>query len=162
MGLFDKLTMQLYFTIDKGFITVQKIGSDERFETKTNILFDTKSYTTISVGTDTTPAKGQIVKDGFNNDRMVIGDFTAAISCCDHIIKKFLHNPFIRPIIIVKVLRKFQNELTLVELKSIIETFESAGARKVFIWQGDEFNENELQNWSRLKQILENEPQPFN
>ena len=159
MGLFKKLSAQLYFTIDKGYITVQQIGTEEKIETKTDVIIDAKTYTTISIGKDVTPLNNESVNNGFNHDRMVIGDFVAAISCIDYIIKKFIQNPFIRPIAIIKNKRKFEGGLTLVERKVIIDTFESAGARKVFLWDGDDFSATQLQDWRVIKNLFETYPE---
>ena len=161
MGVMDFVSPKLYFNLDKNYIYVKQIGTNNTLETKTHVHIDTASNKIVAIGEENIKEQDDlIIKDGFGHERVLIGEFDIAEQVLKFIIRKILrYQLFIRPIAVVHIKRKLEGGITQVEKRSVVDSFESAGAREVILWEGDDFSERELMNWALLKESFKKRAQ---
>jgi len=155
MSIIDMISPKFYFAVDRNHLTVKQIGSTYSFETRTHVHIDTRTQMVVAIGESNISNPGVVIKDGFGHERVLIGDFDIADQVLKFVLRKVLKFPaFIRPVAVVHIKRKLAGGITQVEQRSVIDCFESAGARDVYIWMGDDFSERDFMDWATMKQTM--------
>lgn len=121
MKIFDKLSEVVYVkVIEDGYlVTISSNPQEIKFES-------------------TTP---------FTTQRLAIGNFSPAESLLRSILKKTSRGIFqTSPIVIIHQIVKNEGGLSEVEIRVLRELAYGAGAKRVYIWQGDHLTKEDICN----------------
>lgn len=82
----------------------------------------------------------------FSTERLLIGQFEVAEACLQKGIQKLLSNRLFAtsPIVVIQPMEMIENGISQVEERVLREVAIGAGARKTFVWVGDELSNDKL------------------
>lgn len=85
-------------------------------------------------------------KKPFTTKRLLVGQFTEAEAALTEGMKKIQEGKWfpIKPTVIIQPVEMIEEGLSQVEEKALLELAKASGARKVFIWIGQELSDAEV------------------
>lgn len=97
----------------------------------------------LSVGLEAmqkTGAPGVRIVNGFKHPRTLLADFLAAELTLKHFMARLASASWFTPspVVVMHPLQRTEGGLTSIEIRAFQELAAGAGARKVYIWEGDE------------------------
>lgn len=92
--------------------------------------------------------EGVSVVNGFEHPRTLLADFGIAAQTLRLLLKQILPNGLrlVAPTLVLQPQARLEGGLTQLEIRGLAELLHGAGARRVFIWTGEELSHDELQS----------------
>ncbi|MFZ5841509.1 MAG: rod shape-determining protein [Pseudomonadota bacterium] len=102
------------------------------------IALDPEGKTIIAVGANATKQSPSQVHWPFDHPRIVIADFQLAEKLLQAALRELFEQSFMRPspVVVVQSLDDWEAGLSQIERRALLELCYGAGAREVFLWQG--------------------------
>jgi len=102
------------------------------------IALDPEGKTIIAVGANATKQSPSQVHWPFDHPRIVIADFQLAEKLLQAALRELFEQSFMRPspVVVVQSLDEWESGLSQIERRALLELCYGAGAREVFLWQG--------------------------
>ena len=87
-----------------------------------------------------------MVANGFKHPRTLLADFTVAEQTLKQFLKQLLPHAWLAPspVIVLHPQAVLEGGLTQIEIRAFVELGLGAGARKVFVWEGQELSIDDL------------------
>ena len=144
----------LYIRIVPDRITILHVESGHEISDIPAIAIETKNGKSliIAAGRDTVAASAARpnvkICNGFQHPRTIIADFMIAERTLRHFVKQAMPKSFFipSPTIIIHPQAILEGGLTQIEIRAFAELGAMVGAKKVYIWEGQELTKEKLSN----------------
>lgn len=128
----------VYVAIRRRELLIRDSNTGKAVRLPAAIALDPEGKMIIAVGANATKQSPAQVRWPFDHPRIVIADFQLAEKLLQHALRELFEQSFLRPtpVVVVQSLDEWEAGLSQIERRALQECCYGAGAREVFLWQG--------------------------
>lgn len=131
-----------YVRIEPERLTVTHVESGREVSDTPTLALDESGCKVLAVGREAgqkTGLAGVRVINGFKHPRTLLADFLAAEQALKHVMARLAASSWFAPapVVVMHPLPEQEGGLTAIEIRAFRELAIGAGARKVYLWEGE-------------------------